>query len=100
MWSCFSGIFILFHGYFYWKKWFCSVFHYILTSFDILIAVDIERHMWSADGDGDFVPLAVGEHVGEDLRVCLLAFGLEMKTHFALLSAALQLQQPVEIQSM
>ncbi len=56
--------------------------------------------MWSADGDGDFVPLVIGEHVGEDLRVCLLAFGLEMKTHFALLSAALQLQQPVETQSM
>lgn len=45
------------------------------------------------------MPLVVSEHVGEDLRVRLLAFGLEMKTHFALLSAALQLQQSAEKQT-
>lgn len=61
------------------------------------VTVHIKRDVGGADGHWDFVPLVVCEGVGEDLCVCLLSFGLEMETHFTLLSTALQLQIPADI---
>lgn len=51
----------------------------------------MQYDMRGTDSDGHFVPLVIGQAVGEHLSVSLLAFGAVVQTHLTALAAALQL---------
>lgn len=55
------------------------------------VTVDMQQKVGGADGEGDFVPLSVGEAVGEGLRP-RLAFEAVVVTDLLSHPAALQLK--------
>lgn len=63
------------------------------------VAVDVQQDMRGADSQCQPVPLLVGQAVGKDLGVGLLAPTLVVQPQLAALPAALQLQEPARRQT-
>lgn len=67
----------------------------VVTASGSPVAVDVQDEVRGAEGQGEAVPLLVGQAVGEDLSVGLLATPTQVvEPQLAALAAALQLQQP------